>query len=102
MHLCNLSHFQGSEADTVVYGISSSKFETWQHVYTAVTRAKKKVIIVGMSAPFMPRKKFFISKALCYSTGHYAFKSVQEDMRISARLLRGSRVPGKRLYARKS
>ena len=39
--------FQGSEADTVVYGVSDSKNETWQHVYTAVTRAKKRVIVVG-------------------------------------------------------
>lgn len=39
--------FQGSEADTVVYGVSDSKNENWQHVYTAVTRGKKKVIIVG-------------------------------------------------------
>ena len=39
--------FQGSEADTVVYGVSDSTNETWQHVYTAVTRAKKRVIVVG-------------------------------------------------------
>lgn len=39
--------FQGSEADTIVYGVSGSKNENWQHVYTAVTRGKKKVIIVG-------------------------------------------------------
>ena len=39
--------FQGSEADTVVYGVSDSGNETWQHVYTAVTRAKKRVIVVG-------------------------------------------------------
>ena len=39
--------FQGSEADTIVYGLSGSKMENWQHVYTAVTRGKKKVVIVG-------------------------------------------------------
>jgi DNA helicase B len=39
--------FQGSEADTVVYGVSKSSYETWQHVYTAVTRAKKRLIVVG-------------------------------------------------------
>ncbi len=39
--------FQGSETDTVVYGISNSLFETWQTVYTAVTRGKKRVIVVG-------------------------------------------------------
>ena len=39
--------FQGSETDTVVYGVSGSFNENWQHVYTAVTRGKKNVIIVG-------------------------------------------------------
>ncbi len=41
--------FQGSESDCVVYGVSDSGYETWQHVYTAITRAKKRVIIVGES-----------------------------------------------------
>ena len=45
--------FQGSETDNVVYGVSSSKFETWQHVYTAVTRGKKMVTIVGKYADLM-------------------------------------------------
>jgi len=52
---CNLSHawalsihkFQGSEADSIVYGVSGSGFENWRHVYTAVTRGKKNVVIVG-------------------------------------------------------
>ncbi len=39
--------FQGSEADTIVYGISANKYESVQHMYTAVTRGKKKVIIVS-------------------------------------------------------
>ena len=39
--------FQGSEADTIVYGVSNSKMETWKHVYTAITRGKKRVVIVG-------------------------------------------------------
>eukprot|EP00095_Tigriopus_kingsejongensis_P006124 maker-scaffold98_size375582-snap-gene-1.15 protein:Tk06124 transcript:maker-scaffold98_size375582-snap-gene-1.15-mRNA-1 annotation:"dna helicase b isoform x1" len=39
--------FQGSETDTIVYGVSKSKFETRAHVYTACTRARKRVIIVG-------------------------------------------------------
>ena len=55
LHLGKPSHawaltihkFQGSEADTVVYGVSDSKMETWQHVYTAVTRAKRRMIVVG-------------------------------------------------------
>jgi DNA helicase B len=39
--------FQGSETDTVVYGVSGNRHETWQHVYTAVTRGRKRVVIVG-------------------------------------------------------
>jgi hypothetical protein len=39
--------FQGSEADSVVYGLSGSHVESWRHVYTAVTRGKKNVTIVG-------------------------------------------------------
>ncbi len=38
---------QGSEADTIVYILSGIDYETWKHVYTAVTRGKKKVVIVG-------------------------------------------------------
>ena len=38
---------QGSEADTIVYILSGIDHETWKHVYTAVTRGKKKVVIVG-------------------------------------------------------
>jgi len=52
---CKLSHawalsihkFQGSEADSIVYGVSGSGYENWKHVYTAVTRGKKNVVIVG-------------------------------------------------------
>ncbi|XP_040577863.1 DNA helicase B isoform X2 [Lepeophtheirus salmonis] len=39
--------FQGSETDTIVYSVSNSRNENWQHVYTAITRGKKKVIIIG-------------------------------------------------------
>ncbi len=54
--LCRPSHawaltihkFQGSETDVVAYAVSDSKNETWQHVYTAVTRGKKAVIIIGL------------------------------------------------------
>ena len=42
-----LFSFQGSEAKTIVYGISNSGFETRTHVYTAVTRARSRVVIVG-------------------------------------------------------
>ena len=43
----SIHKFQGSEADTIVYGLSGSGFESWKHVYTAVTRGKKSVVIVG-------------------------------------------------------
>ncbi|XP_061176764.1 DNA helicase B-like [Saccostrea echinata] len=40
--------FQGSETSTVVYYLGSSvSWQNWQHVYTAVTRGKKEVYIVG-------------------------------------------------------
>ena len=44
--------FQGSEAETVLYFLSGSKYENWQHVYTAVTRGRKHVIIVGRFKDF--------------------------------------------------
>ncbi|CAB4054622.1 HELB [Lepeophtheirus salmonis] len=31
----------------IVYSVSNSRNENWQHVYTAITRGKKKVIIIG-------------------------------------------------------
>ncbi|XP_064629473.1 DNA helicase B-like [Lineus longissimus] len=39
--------FQGSEAETIVYIVSSSLYENWQHVYTAVTRGKKHLYILS-------------------------------------------------------
>merc|ERR1712098_318105 len=39
--------FQGSEAETIVYCLSGSNNESWRHVYTAVTRGRKSVVIVG-------------------------------------------------------
>ncbi|KAK3096494.1 hypothetical protein FSP39_000695 [Pinctada imbricata] len=53
---CKINHswartihtFQGSEAETVVYVLGSTvSWQNWQHVYTAVTRGKKSVHIVG-------------------------------------------------------
>jgi len=43
----SIHKFQGSEADTIVYGLSGSNYESWKHVYTAVTRGRKNVVIVG-------------------------------------------------------
>ena len=34
----SIHKFQGSEADCIVYGLSGSGYESWKHVYTAVTR----------------------------------------------------------------
>ncbi|XP_072030564.1 DNA helicase B-like [Amphiura filiformis] len=39
--------YQGSETDVVIYWLDKVFNQTRQHVYTAVTRGKKKVIIVG-------------------------------------------------------
>ncbi|XP_052808571.1 DNA helicase B-like isoform X2 [Mya arenaria] len=40
--------FQGSETDNVVYIVGSRTWrQNWQHVYTAVTRGRKTVFIVG-------------------------------------------------------
>ncbi|XP_062619654.1 DNA helicase B-like isoform X2 [Saccostrea cucullata] len=40
--------FQGSETNTVVYYLGSSvSWQNWQHVYTAVTRGRKEVYILG-------------------------------------------------------
>ena len=39
---------QGSETDNVVYIVGSRTWrQNWQHVYTAVTRGRKTVFIVG-------------------------------------------------------
>ncbi|XP_068132840.1 DNA helicase B isoform X2 [Hyperolius riggenbachi] len=39
--------FQGSEEDTVVYVLGSAGRQTWKHVYTAVTRGRKRVYIIA-------------------------------------------------------
>ena len=39
--------FQGSESETIVYMLSGSFYESWKYVYTAVTRGRKSVVIVG-------------------------------------------------------
>ena len=31
----------------IIYGLSGSGYESWRHVYTAVTRGKRRVVIVG-------------------------------------------------------
>ena len=38
--------FQGSESNMVVYVVGSAWNQTWQHVYTAVTRGRTKVILL--------------------------------------------------------
>ncbi|XP_006633635.2 DNA helicase B [Lepisosteus oculatus] len=52
---CRLKHawartihtFQGSEAETIVYALSDGRGENWQHIYTAVTRGRRRVYVVG-------------------------------------------------------
>uniref|UniRef100_UPI003AAE6D86 DNA helicase B n=1 Tax=Centroberyx gerrardi TaxID=166262 RepID=UPI003AAE6D86 len=52
---CRLQHawartihtFQGSESDTIVYVLEDGRAQTWKHVYTAVTRGKKRVYVVA-------------------------------------------------------
>ncbi|KAM9313216.1 DNA helicase B [Gastrophryne carolinensis] len=39
--------FQGSEEDTVVYVLGSAGRQNWKHVYTAVTRGRKRVYIIA-------------------------------------------------------
>lgn len=42
--------FKGSEAETIVYVLGDSKSQNWQHIYTAVTRGRKRVYVVGREA----------------------------------------------------
>ncbi|KAM4675532.1 DNA helicase B [Discoglossus pictus] len=52
---CDLRHawartihtFQGSEEDTVVYVMGTAGRQNWKHVYTAITRGRKRVYIVA-------------------------------------------------------
>ncbi|XP_075713029.1 DNA helicase B [Rhinoderma darwinii] len=39
--------FQGSEEDTVVYVLGTAGRQNWKHVYTAVTRGRKRVYIIA-------------------------------------------------------
>ncbi|XP_075065584.1 DNA helicase B [Mixophyes fleayi] len=39
--------FQGSEEDTVVYVLGATGRQNWKHVYTAVTRGRKRVYIIA-------------------------------------------------------
>ncbi|ESO84829.1 hypothetical protein LOTGIDRAFT_236059 [Lottia gigantea] len=48
--------YQGSESSAVVYVVYRSYYENWQHVYTAVTRGRNSVYMVG--------KKSCIDKAI--------------------------------------
>ncbi len=42
-----LLYFQGSESETVIYLLGNSGAQNWQHVYTAITRGKTRVYIIG-------------------------------------------------------
>ncbi|XP_055506783.1 LOW QUALITY PROTEIN: DNA helicase B-like [Leucoraja erinacea] len=62
---CKLAHawartihtFQGSEADTVVYVVGPAGRQNWQHIYTAVTRGRKRVYVVTSEAHFIKAMK---------------------------------------------
>ncbi|KAM5170861.1 DNA helicase B [Mantella aurantiaca] len=41
--------FQGSEEDTIVYVLGTAGRQNWKHVYTAVTRGRKRVYIIAKS-----------------------------------------------------
>ena len=38
---------QGSESDTIVYVVGSPAYQNWQHVYTAVTRGIRQVMVIN-------------------------------------------------------
>ncbi|EDO32441.1 predicted protein [Nematostella vectensis] len=38
--------YQGSETNTIAYVVGGSRYETWQHVYTAVTRGRSCVYVI--------------------------------------------------------
>lgn len=42
-----LKCFQGSEENTIVYVVGNSGLQNWQHVYTAVTRARSRVYVIA-------------------------------------------------------
>ncbi|XP_073939957.1 DNA helicase B isoform X2 [Castor canadensis] len=52
---CHIKHawartihtFQGSEEDTVVYVVGKAGRQHWQHVYTAVTRGRRRVYVIA-------------------------------------------------------
>ncbi|XP_055986753.1 DNA helicase B [Sorex fumeus] len=55
MHHCHIKHawartihtFQGSEEQTVVYVVGRAGRQHWQHVYTAVTRGRRRVYVIA-------------------------------------------------------
>ncbi|XP_048216094.1 DNA helicase B isoform X2 [Perognathus longimembris pacificus] len=83
MKYCNIKHawartihtFQGSEEDTVVYVVGKAGRQHWQHVYTAVTRGRRRVYVIAEGSqllstirkPNIPRKtrlKHFLQNEL--------------------------------------
>ena len=49
--------FQGSQTDTVVYALSD--IDDRRHIYTAATRAKKRVLLIGKLIEFWKKFIFF-------------------------------------------
>ncbi|ELK25756.1 PREDICTED: DNA helicase B [Myotis davidii] len=58
MKFCRIRHawartihtFQGSEEQTVVYAVGKAGRQDWQHVYTAVTRGRRRVYVIAEEA----------------------------------------------------
>ncbi|XP_049638747.1 DNA helicase B [Suncus etruscus] len=83
MHHCQIKHawartihtFQGSEEHTVVYVVGWAGRQHWQHVYTAVTRGRRRVYVIAeesqlrsaIARNIIPRKtrlKYFLQSQL--------------------------------------
>ncbi|XP_072036054.1 uncharacterized protein [Amphiura filiformis] len=45
--------YQGSESETVIYLLGNSGAQNWQHVYTAITRGKTQVYIIGTKSQLL-------------------------------------------------
>uniref|UniRef100_A0A8C5LG25 DNA helicase B n=1 Tax=Jaculus jaculus TaxID=51337 RepID=A0A8C5LG25_JACJA len=86
MKFCNIKHawaktihtFQGSEEDAVAYVVGKAGRQHWQHVYTAVTRGRRRVYVIAeasqlqravckRSVPRKTRLKHFVQNKLSSS-----------------------------------
>ncbi|KAJ6651376.1 hypothetical protein lerEdw1_020949 [Lerista edwardsae] len=73
--------FQGSEENTIVYVVGNSGVQNWQHVYTAVTRARSRVYVVASEDQLraaIARKRSF-RKTYLQKRLKYAFAEKLDD-----------------------